>query len=210
MPTLTLANAKGGSGKSTLAACLAAELHQRGHQVKLLDADPQGTLTRWHSNGGPLGALTLHADATEAAAAWAKREGRNGIVIADCAGAATRTLAAILASADVVLIPCRASPLDAEVALRTAAILEERRRREVAVGVVLNACGHSTLVAHIDRELTAAGLSVMRTRISQRVAFAEAQLHGSAPCWMGTAAHKAAAEIAALTSELLDFLTPGP
>lgn len=206
MPILALANSKGGGGKSTLAACIAAELHRRKRPVTLVDADPQETLTRWHGNGGPLGALTLHTDATENSADWAKRQSKNSIVVVDSAGSATKTLAAILQVADVVLIPCRASPLDAEVAINTVALLQEHQRREVAVGVVLNATGNTALVEHIRSELKAAGLSVMKTKIGQRVAFAEAQLHGSAPCWMGASANKASAEIKALTSELLHFL----
>ena len=38
---------KGGSGKTTLCACLGAELTKCGHQVLLIDADPQGSLTAW-------------------------------------------------------------------------------------------------------------------------------------------------------------------
>jgi chromosome partitioning protein len=127
-------------------------------------------------------------------------------LIVDSAGSATRTLAAILRVADVVLIPCRASPLDAEGAMNTMGLLQEYRRTPVSVGVVLNATGRTVLVEHIRSELKAAGMSVMKTQIGQRIAFAEAQLHGSAPCWMGKSAQKASAEIKALTSELLHFL----
>ena len=66
MPILALANSKGGGGKSTIAACIAAELHRRKKAVSMLDADPQETPTRWHANGGPLGQLPIHTDATVA------------------------------------------------------------------------------------------------------------------------------------------------
>jgi len=206
MPILALANSKGGGGKSTIAACIAAELHRRKKPVSMLDADPQETLTRWHGNAGPLGQIPIHTDATEAAAEWAERNSKDGILIIDSAGSATRTLAAILRVADVVLIPCRASPLDAEGAMNTMGLLQEYRRTPVSVGVVLNATGRTVLVEHIRNELKAAGMSVMKTQIGQRIAFAEAQLHGSAPCWMGKSAQKASSEIKALTSELIHFL----
>src|SRR5260370_1023602 len=49
MNVITLASRKGGSGKSTLTAHLAAFAHKLGHRSLILDADPQGSLTLWHS-----------------------------------------------------------------------------------------------------------------------------------------------------------------
>ena len=40
-------NQKGGSGKTTLSMQLAGALARRGHEVLIVDADPQGTATRW-------------------------------------------------------------------------------------------------------------------------------------------------------------------
>ena len=45
--TITLCNGKGGSGKTTLSVLLGAALVEAGHQVALLDTDPQNTATRW-------------------------------------------------------------------------------------------------------------------------------------------------------------------
>ena len=49
MNVITLASRKGGSGKSTLTAHLAAFAQKLGHRSLILDADPQGSLTLWHS-----------------------------------------------------------------------------------------------------------------------------------------------------------------
>src|SRR5260370_49773 len=49
MNVITLASRKGGSGKSPLTAHLAALAHKLGHRSLILDADPQGSLTLWHS-----------------------------------------------------------------------------------------------------------------------------------------------------------------
>ena len=59
---------KGGSGKTTLSACLGAELTKRGHQVLLIDADPQGSLTAWHGNGSQMQAIPLISDLSESLA----------------------------------------------------------------------------------------------------------------------------------------------
>src|SRR3989449_8862624 len=47
MHTIVLATQKGGSGKSTLAIGLALAAKQAGFTVRLIETDPQGTLSSW-------------------------------------------------------------------------------------------------------------------------------------------------------------------
>src|ERR1700726_1290278 len=56
---LVAATAKGGAGKSTTIACLAVHWREAGRRVALLDADPNRTLTRWHSKGSALSRMRL-------------------------------------------------------------------------------------------------------------------------------------------------------
>ena len=49
MNIITMASRKGGAGKSTLTAHLAAFAQQAGHRCVVIDADPQGSLSLWHS-----------------------------------------------------------------------------------------------------------------------------------------------------------------
>ena len=49
MNVITMASRKGGAGKSTLTAHLAAYCHTAGHRCLVIDADPQGSITLWHS-----------------------------------------------------------------------------------------------------------------------------------------------------------------
>jgi chromosome partitioning protein len=49
MNVITFASRKGGVGKSTLTAHVAAFAHLLGHRCLIVDADPQGSLTLWHS-----------------------------------------------------------------------------------------------------------------------------------------------------------------
>ena len=203
--TVAFVTTKGGSGKSTLACCLAAELTHRARAVTLIDADPQGCMQGWHSAGGPLGDVPLIADAALTVTAAARDAARTSTVIMDAAGFATSTTVAVLEAADIVVIPCRASGLDALRAIETAKLagdVAKARRKRIPIFIVLNAVTHAAIVPHIRAELTAAGLTVATTEIGQRTAFAVAALNGTAPCWMGASAEKAAAEIAALASEL--------
>src|SRR5579871_93584 len=49
MNVITFASRKGGVGKSTLTAHVAAYAHLSGRRCLIIDADPQGSLTLWHS-----------------------------------------------------------------------------------------------------------------------------------------------------------------
>src|ERR1700756_1309059 len=62
MNVITLASRKGGAGKSTLTAHLAGLAVRQGRRCLLVDADPQGSLTLWHSRR-PDGRLRLETAA---------------------------------------------------------------------------------------------------------------------------------------------------
>src|ERR1700752_1503907 len=47
MHVLALVTQKGGSGKSTLAVGLAVAAMENGERVAVIEADPQGTITKW-------------------------------------------------------------------------------------------------------------------------------------------------------------------
>lgn len=52
---ITLCNGKGGSGKTTLTILIASALVEAGHDVAVLDTDPQQTATRWITEVGTSG-----------------------------------------------------------------------------------------------------------------------------------------------------------
>jgi chromosome partitioning protein len=206
MKVIAIANTKGGSGKSTLSCCLAAELVHRGQRVTLIDADPQGGTRAWHEAGGPLHNIPLIVEPGLGVTQAAKIAAAESVVLIDAAGARTKTLVGVLEAADLVLIPCRASALDAHRAVETAKeahdVAKDRGKR-VPVYIVLNAVLHAAAITpHIRSELEAAKVKVTKTEIGQRTAFAVAAINGSAPCWMGWTATQAAEEIAALADEL--------
>ena len=211
---IALASTKGGVGKSTLTCCLAAELMSRwapGAPVwTIVDADPQGGTAAWHDAGGPLGKLMLIREPRERVGEVARDLATRSNVIIDAAGAATQTMVPVLEAADLVVIPCRASALDAMGALATVEMVRmmcDAKRRRVPVLVVLNATARTAMTKHIRSELEAAGAPVARTEVANRAAFAAAAINGSAPCYMGAQARAAADDIAALTDEILEVLS---
>ena len=121
-------------------------------------------------------------------------------MIVDVGGAFTKTTVAVLAAADVVLVPARPSALDAT---RAAEVVQATREATgAAVAVVLNGCTRSALPAHIRAELKAAGVKVLKAEVGSRVAFQTAMLYGTTPAAMGSIAAKAAGEIEALVNEI--------
>jgi|SRR5579862_4603732 len=116
MHTIVLATQKGGSGKSTLAIGLALAAKEAGHNVRLIETDPQGTLSNWQSRRGiaePMVETIYNVGRIEARL---EQLGRGGItlVIVDTAGGVSAVTAAAIKCADLCLIPSRPTITDIE------------------------------------------------------------------------------------------------
>ncbi len=114
MKTIVLASQKGGAGKSTLAAHLAvaAERDNTGPCV-LLDTDPQASLSAWWNGReaeNPAFAPTTLKELPAKLEALAQAGYAYAII--DTPPAITESIRAVVALADLVLIPTRPSPHD--------------------------------------------------------------------------------------------------
>ena len=202
---IALTTSKGGSGKTTLTCCLAAELLNRRHTVTLIDADPETNTQRWLAAGDRFQAATLIVDGSLGVTEAARLAAEHSTVFIDAAGATTSTTVAVLEAADIVLIPFQASSMDAVAAIKMAKLAADvsaARHRQLPIIAVFNRVSNTAITPHIRSELEKAGVKVAMTEIGNRTAFAVAALNGTAPCWMGTTAEKAAEEIEALVKEL--------
>lgn len=115
---ITIANAKGGVGKTTSSIYLAATATARGHEVVLLDADPQGSASQWafmaENENDPLGFEVQAANP----ATLRRPQKENVMEIVDAAPTG-QGLQAALETADFVIVPSSDSPLDVQQAWST-------------------------------------------------------------------------------------------
>jgi chromosome partitioning protein len=200
---VTVATMKGGSGKSTLASCLAVHWHLTGRRPTLIDADPQRSIMRLAARERGLGGVSVVEDATEDASKTAQRLAAGGLVIIDTPGFRSRTTLDCLAAADFLLVPVKPSPFDVDRMLDTLSILTDRAdgRRPLFRCLLTQTTRDSVIARHIRAELVEAGLPVLRSEITNRVAYPEATLWGATPSlisWKGPAAR----EIAAVAEEV--------
>lgn len=113
---LLVGGEKGGAGKSTLGSNLAVVMAKRGADVMLLDADPQGTASKWIGRRNDAGLPVIHcAQKTGEVFATAKDLAkRYELVIVDAGGRDSKELRSAMMAADVMLMPIQASIADLE------------------------------------------------------------------------------------------------
>ncbi|ABD87774.1 AAA family ATPase [Rhodopseudomonas palustris] len=164
MHTIVLATQKGGSGKSTLAIGLALAAMQHGHAVRLIETDPQGTLSNWRrrrANAQPVVEALASADDVAQRLATFDRAGVT-LTIIDTAGGIHALTEAALACADLCLIPVRPSVADIEATVPTLAAIRGCNR---PFAYVLNQTpyrgqriGHAATTLTDEAALDAAGV----------------------------------------------------
>ncbi len=142
MKTILVASSKGGAGKSTIATNLAAYFALDGKRTVLVDADPQGSSTRWAERRSEMETAVLPIDAS-GKRAWRSYlpEDAERVVVDAAAGAMATDLDSFLEQADAVVVPVLPSALDIEATvgfLNTLSKVQRIHKRKLPVGLVLN------------------------------------------------------------------------
>ena len=177
-------NQKGGVGKTTLALHTAAAVALAGHQVVLVDADPQASALDWLASrkADPIFPVVgmprpvLHRQVPDFAATC-------DLLVIDGPPALTDIARSAIVASDLVLIPVTPSPYDVWAAGDLVRLVEEARisRPDLVAHFVISrkivgtAIGEAVEVALAEWP----SVPVLPARVSQRVVFAEAAAAGS-------------------------------
>src|SRR5919112_2808410 len=215
---ITVCNQKGGSGKTTLSMQLAGALARRGNKVLVVDADPQGTATRWAATAEdekpfPASVVGLSAASTKVHREVKKFVDDYQYIIIDCPPAADSPVPqSALLIADLALVPIIPSPLDMWAAVGIRQVIENVGgiNEELKSRLVLNQLQPNTTLAKESLEvLPEFGIDLCKTYMRQRQVYRQSAVFGQTVHDFGGKAAAAVEEVEALTDEVLALLGGG-
>ena len=203
---ISILNQKGGVGKTTLAVHLATALSRMGRKVILIDADPQGSALDWAAarDGEPLFPVvglpraSIHKELTAVA------NGYDTVIIDGPPRVYDVARSAIMAS-DLIIVPIQPSPYDVWAAkeivdlLTNASTLKETQK---TVFVINRKIVNTAIGRDVGEALSGYPFPVLRSAISQRVAYAETASQGKTVYDLGPNS-QASREMTSLVKEIL-------
>lgn len=203
---ITIAQQKGGAGKTTMAAHLAVAWAASGRRkVAIIDTDPQGSLTQWHS----IRAARLGEGATNltfsAISGWRVRSEidrlrhTHDLVIIDSPPHTDAEARTAIRAADLVVVPLQPSPMDV---WATSATIQICKQERVPVKMVLNRVHPQ---AKLTNAISGEMVGLTANRFGNRVIFAGSLMQG----YGVTEAQPnslAAEEVRALAQEIITYL----
>jgi len=212
---IAVANQKGGSGKTTVSMQLAGAIARRGNKVLVVDADPQGTATRWAASAEDERPFPASVIGLSAASAKVHREVKKFIddynyIIIDCPPAADSPVPqSALLIADLVLVPLIPSPLDmwAAVGIRQVIANVSDLNEGLKSRLVLNQCQPNTTLTQETLEvLPEFGIELANAQLRHRQVYRQSAVFGQTVHDFGGKASAAIEEMENLTNEVFEIL----
>jgi chromosome partitioning protein len=130
MTVIAFVSPKGGAGKTTSCLILASELADRGLAVKIIDADPNHPIGNWKRAGGQTENLSISSCDSEDKLLddIDKSDQIYDFVVVDLEGTANLSVAYAISRADLVIIPCQRSNLDALEAAKAIKLVKQQSK----------------------------------------------------------------------------------
>lgn len=208
---ITLAHQKGGVGKSTLATNLRGYFAGGGYKTALVDIDPQGSLSKlvrtFSDQDGrepehviERGSYKTYKDLLTLLEPY-------DIAIIDTPPYLSKELQDVFEITNVILVPCKASPLDFLAIGDTLDLIRQAKikRKDLIAAVVMTMVITGTdFTTQIRIELEKTEFPVLKAEIGNRVAYMRSLLKSNTV--LGDENPKAREEIEALGKELISLL----
>lgn len=208
---IAVVNQKGGSGKTTVSMHLGGTLALRGSRVLIVDADPQGTATRWAASAEDAALFPASVVGLSAATSKVHREVKRFVndyewIVIDCPPAVNSPIPqSALLIADLALVPIIPSPLDmwAAVGIREVIQTIQGVNEELQARLVLNQFQpHTSLGQEATEILSEFGIPLCSTHMGNRQIYRQAAVYGQVVQQFGSKAKEATEEIERLTTEI--------
>lgn len=216
---IAVVNQKGGSGKTTVSMQLAGAIARRSNKILVVDADPQGTATRWAASADdetpfPAGVIGLSAASNKVHREVKKFIDDYDYIIIDCPPAADSPVPqSALLIADLALVPIIPSPLDMWAAVGIRQVIQNVGdfNDTLQSRLILNQCQPKTTLAQESLEvLPEFGIPLAKTQIQHRQVYRQSAVFGQTVHNFGNKASAAILEIESLTDEILGILGVKP
>jgi chromosome partitioning protein len=214
---ITVANQKGGSGKTTVVMQLAGTLARRASKVLVIDADPQGTATRWAASADDEKPFPARVAGLSAAEGKVHREAKKFIedydyLVIDCPPAVDSLVpqSALLVS-DLALVPVIPSPADLWAATGIERLIDnvQSLNEIIQSRIVINMCQPNTNLAKETVDLLKDfSIPLADAHLHLRTAYRRSAVFGGTVHDEGSSAKSAIAEIERLANEVLTILYP--
>lgn len=208
---ITLAHQKGGVGKSTLATNLRGYFAGGGYKAALVDIDPQGSLSK-------LVRVFAEQEGREPEHIIERGAFKNfnellvllepyDIAVIDTPPYLSRELEDVFAITNMVLVPCKSSPLDYLAIGDTLDLIRKTKsqRPEIMAAVVLTmTIAGTSFTSEIRGELEKTEFPVLKTEIGNRVAYMRSLM--SANTVLGEENKNAWVEVESLGKEIITMM----
>jgi chromosome partitioning protein len=208
---ITLAHQKGGVGKSTLATNLRGYFAGGGYKAALVDIDPQGSVSKlvrtFASQEGREPEHIIERGSFKDYGELLKLLEAYDIAIIDTPPYLSKELEDVFEITNMVLVPCKASPLDFLAIGDTLDLIREAKlkRKELIAAVVMTMTITGTdFTSSIRKELEKSEFPVLKTEIGNRVAYMRSLLRANTV--LGDENRKAWDEVESLGKEIISLL----
>lgn len=206
---ISFVNQKGGVGKTTAAINLASSLVRKNHNLVLIDADPQGSATTWHSIEDNQAFEIIDHPGELTQADIETMETAYDYVIIDAPPAVDDKVVTILKASDLAILPVTPSSLDLWSCKETLDTMDTKSEALLngKVRLLINRKIPGTRVGREVRQaLEKFDTPIFETELCQRVAYIDAMRYGVSVMQFAPYS-KAAGEIEQWSQEVVALLS---